>query len=93
MSPLLISIERLRVIIYQFSSQFSFISWHFFIKNAQYLKVLLITIPIFSSEFFESQNSQTRIKSDQKSAFDETFVAQNIVIMNTKEATAYFCIS
>ena len=39
-------------------------------------------------EFFETQ---TRDKSDQKSAIQKNFVILTMVIMNTKEATADFC--
>ena len=53
--------------------------------------MLLITFPIFNLEFFESQNSQTRIKSDQKRVIYKKILIQIMVIMNTKEATAYFC--
>ena len=38
-------------------------------------------------EFFETQ---TRDKSDQKSAIQKNFVILTMVIMNTKEATADF---
>ena len=38
-------------------------------------------------EFFETQ---TRDKSDQKSAIQKNFVILTMVIMNTKEATAHF---
>ena len=40
-------------------------------------------------EFFETQ---TRDKSDQKSAIQKNFVILTMVIMNTKEATADFCL-
>ena len=43
----------------------------------------------FNLEFYESQNSQTRIKSDQKSVIGKKFVVQIMVIVNTMEATAH----
>ena len=43
----------------------------------------------FNLEFFDSQNSHTRIKSDQKCVIDKKYVVQIIVIMNTMEATAH----
>ena len=65
----------------------SFTFWHSLIDFAQNLSKELITVLVFSSGFFETH---TRLKSDQRSAINEKFVIQTIIIMNTKEATAHF---
>ena len=68
----------------------SFNFWHSLIDFAQNPSEKLNTVLVFSSGFFETQ---TRLKSDQRSAINEKFVVQTIVIMNTKETTAHFWIS
>ena len=84
--PLKYEAQHIRITRIKYLFKKTFI-WRFVKKLVPMTNTQQITVPICNLEFFEAQS---RIRSDQKCGIWKKFVIQAMVVMNTKEATAYF---